>query len=155
LVFADAPGAWFQKWSVNADATDAEGARWLARHADIFLIVADRQALAGPKLGQARNGFQLLAKRIAAERRGRPLALVWTKGDVAIGSAVEAVIRAAVMDEMQDAAEFTISIFGKEEESRISFVSLFEWIIRTRRPGAVFTRDIGAKTDPLFLFGRR
>jgi hypothetical protein len=159
LLFADAPGAWFQKWSVNAEADDAEGARWLSRHADIFLIVADRQALAGPKLGQARNSFQLLAKRVAAERQGRPTALVWTKGDIEVASAMESVIRAAVLDEMPDAAQFTTSVFPSTvngaEGGEEGFVSLFAWMLDARRAGAAFQRERGTATDPLFVLGRR
>lgn len=158
LFFADAPGAWFQKWAVNAEANDAEGARWLAQHADIFLIVADRQALAGPKLGQARNGFQLLAKRIAAERKGRPVALVWTKGDIAVASPMEDAIRAAVLDEMPDAAQFTTRLFvpeGSTESAEAGFVSLFAWLLTVRRAGASAQRERGPATDPLFTLGRR
>ncbi|KJS35249.1 MAG: hypothetical protein VR70_16250 [Rhodospirillaceae bacterium BRH_c57] len=157
LLFADAPGAWFQKWAVNADAPEAEGARWLARHADVFLIAADREALAGPKLGQARNSFQLLAKRIAAERRNRPVALLWTKGDVAVDPAMEAVIRSAVLEEMPDAEQFTTSVFSADGEGEAAdgFVSVFQWLLHARRSGARGIREPGTTTDPLFLLGRR
>lgn len=157
LLFADAPGAWFQKWAVNADAAEAEGARWLARHADVFLIAADREALAGPKLGQARNSFQLLAKRIAAERRERPVALLWTKGDVAVEPKMEEVIRSAVLEEMPDAAEFKTSIRSVDGEGDATdgFVSIFQWLLRARRAGARGTREPGSTIDPLFLIGRR
>nr|WP_205619519.1 hypothetical protein [Alcaligenes sp. HPC1271] len=80
LLFADAPGEWFQKWAINEQDDSAEGARWIARHADVILLIADRQALAGSKMGTARNDFQLLAQRAVAEARGRRLVLVWTKG---------------------------------------------------------------------------
>ena len=50
LLFADAPGEWFRKWAVNQEALDAEGARWIARHADVTLLIADRQALSGSKM---------------------------------------------------------------------------------------------------------
>ena len=156
LLFADAPGAWFQKWAVNADASDAEGARWLDAHADLILLAADRQALSGPRLGQARNAFQLLAKRVAAQRRGRPVALVWTKGDVAIDAAMEESIRAAVTDEMEDAPEFTTSVHPDDGgDIGVGFKALFDWVLGIRRHGATFARERGEMTDPLFLFGRR
>ncbi len=157
LLFADAPGAWFQRWAVDAEAPDAEGARWLAQHADIFLIVADRQSLAGPKPGQARNNFQLLAKRITAQRDGRPLALVWTKGDVAVDPAMEASIRAAVLNEASETPEFTTSILspGDEADAATGFVSIFQWILSNRRSGANIARATTSITDPLFLIGRR
>ncbi|WP_082483729.1 hypothetical protein [Methylobacterium sp. Leaf87] len=158
LFFADAPGAWFQTWAVNAESSEAQGARWLARHADVFLIVADRQALAGPKLGQARNKFQLLTKRISAERRGRPVALVWTKGDVAVNKEMETVIRSAMLDDMPNAAEFTTSVFsgGNEHaQTGAGFVPLFAWLLALDRPGTAVARKRGTTTDPLFLYGRR
>lgn len=157
LLFADAPGAWFQKWAVNAEAAEAEGARWLARHADVFLITADREALAGPKLGQARNNFQLLSKRIAAERRERPVALLWTKGDVAVDPKMEEVIRLAVLNEMPDAAQFTTSVFSAngESDAAAGFISLFQWLLDARRGGAGCAREVGTAIDPLFLIGRR
>ncbi len=158
LLFADAPGAWFQKWAVNADDSDAEGARWLARHADVLLIVADRQALSGAKLGTARNAFQLLAKRIASERRGRPVALVWTKGDIEVPTAMEKVIRAAVFDDMPLSAEFVTSVVpgaDGEEIAGADFAALFAWLLAVRRSGCSEGRDRGTASDPLFLFGRR
>ena len=81
LLFTDAPGEWFQKWALDRDSAEAAGARWVADLADILLLVADREGLAGESMGAARNSIQLLARRMAAERRGRPIALVWTKSD--------------------------------------------------------------------------
>lgn len=158
VLFADAPGAWFQKWAVNSEAPDAEGARWLARHADIFLLVADREALAGPKLGQARNSFQLLAKRIAAERKGRPVALVWSKADVEVAAEMEDAVQAAVLGEMPDAVQFTTSVFpaaGDAEGLGAGFVPLFAWMLSARRAGTAFERERGTTSDPLFILGRR
>lgn len=155
LLFADAPGEWFQKWAVNAENPEAEGARWLANHANIILLVADRQALSGPKLGAARNAFQLLAKRIAAERRGRPVALVWTKADTKIDHQMEAVIRKAVTDEMPDAVEHSTSVFDPGGgDAGVGLVDLFDWIASYRRPGVTIPQTQVSGNDPLFLFGR-
>ena len=83
-VMTDAPGEWFQKWAVNREAEGAEGARWAAEHADAFLLIADREALSGSGRSAARSDIQLLARRLAAELRGRPVGLVWTKVDTSI-----------------------------------------------------------------------
>ena len=64
-VMTDAPGEWFRKWALNRNATDAEGARWAVEHADVFLLVADREALSGPGRGAARSDIRLLARRLA------------------------------------------------------------------------------------------
>ncbi|WP_440030168.1 TRAFAC clade GTPase domain-containing protein [Chromobacterium amazonense] len=156
LLFADAPGEWFQKWAINEQATDAEGARWIAKHADVTLLVADRQALAGPKLGAARNDFQLLAQRAVTEARGRRLALVWTKGDVNVAPAMEEQIRKAVAMYSSDIPEFTVSVLPRDginiEEG---FRELFSWILCTKRPGVDLPMTEAAGHDPLFRFGRR
>jgi len=156
LVFADAPGEWFRKWAINQEAPDAEGARWIARHADVTLLIADRQALSGSKMGTARNDFQLLAQRAIAEARGRPLALVWTKGDVAVSAAMEAQIRRSVATVSPALPEFTVSVAAREGvDAADGFRKLFEWIVTTKRAGVVLTMAPAPGQDPLFRFGRR
>lgn len=156
LLFADAPGEWFQKWAINEQAADAEGARWIARHADVTLLIADRQALAGTKMGAARNDFQLLAQRAVAEARGRRLALVWTKGDVDVAPAMEAQIRKAVASVSSSVPEFTVSVHPRGEvDAAEGFRELFGWILCTKRAGVVLPTTEASGHDPLFRFGRR
>ena len=81
-LFTDAPGEWFRRWAVNREAPEAEGARWVAKHADVFLMIADSEALSGPTVGSARSVLQMLAKRLGAERGTRRVALVWSKADI-------------------------------------------------------------------------
>jgi hypothetical protein len=156
LVFADAPGEWFQKWAVNEQDADAEGARWIARHADVTLLIADREALAGPMMGSARNNFQLLAQRAVAEARGRRLALIWTKGDVAVAPAMEARIRQSAATSSSSVPEFTVSIYSRGEvDPAESFRELFSWILATKRAGVELPATEVSGYDPLFRFGRR
>lgn len=156
LLFADAPGEWFRKWAINQEAPDAEGARWIARHADVTLLIADRQALSGSKLGTARNDFQLLAQRAIAEARGRPLALVWTKGDVEVSAAMETQIRRTVASVSPTVQEFTVSVSPREgADAADGFRRLFHWIVTTRRAGVNLPMTQASGHDPLFRFGRR
>lgn len=156
LLFADAPGEWFQKWAINEQAADAEGARWIARHSDVTLLIADRQALAGPKMGAARNDFQLLAQRAVAEARGRRLALVWTKGDIDVAPAMEAQIRKAVASVSSSIPEFTVSASPHGEvDAAEGFRELFSWILCTKRAAVDLPTTEAAGHDPLFRFGRR
>jgi len=156
LLFADAPGEWFQKWATNEQATDAGGARWIARHADVTLLIADRQALAGPKMGSARNDFQLLAQRTVAEARGRRLALVWTKGDIDVAPAMEAQIRRAVASESSSVPEFTVSVSPRRDvDAEEGFRELFRWILSTTREGVDLPTTEASGHDPLYRFGRR
>jgi hypothetical protein len=156
FLFADAPGEWFQKWAINEQAADAEGARWIARHADVTLLSADRQALAGPKMGTARNDFQLLAQRAVAESRGRRLALVWTKGDVNVAEAMEAQIRKAVASHSSNVPEFIVSVSTSGEgDAAEGFREVFDWILCTKRAGVDLPMTEIGGHDPLFRFGRR
>lgn len=156
LLFADAPGEWFQHWAINARASEAAGAQWISDHADVVLLVADRQALSGEDLGLARNAFQLLATRVAAERRDRHVALVWTKADVEIDQEMERQIKKAVTNVMPDAAEFSVSVFARNEgNTGRGFRELFDWVRTARRPGVVVPLASATGNDPLFVFGRR
>lgn len=156
LLFTDAPGEWFQKWAINEQAVDAEGARWIARHADVTLLIADRQALAGSRMGAARNDFQLLAQRTMAEVRGRHLALVWTKGDVDIAPAMEVQIRKAVASVSKNVPEFTVSASPRGGvDAAEGFRELFGWILSTKRAEVDLPTTESSGHDPLFRFGRR
>ncbi|HLM59761.1 MAG TPA: hypothetical protein VK308_03045, partial [Pyrinomonadaceae bacterium] len=56
-LLTDAPGEWFKRWALNSAAEDAEGARWIARGADAFVLVIDCKALTGDERGQARSSY--------------------------------------------------------------------------------------------------
>ena len=153
----DAPGEWFQKWAVRTDAADGEGARWAAEHADAFILIADRDALAGPEKGAARTGIQLLARRLAGEVRGRPVAFVWTKCDVAISEEIEDAVREAVLRVLPTALEFSVSVMrgGDGTEDADGLLAILQWIVSLRRPG-VRLRDAGGyQMAPDFGISRR
>lgn len=157
-LFADAPGEWFQKWAVNLDAPEGAGARWIADRADIFLIVADRAALSGENMGSARNSLKLLARRLASERRTQPVALVWTKADVVIPLEIENSVREAVMSNMPDAAEFSVSVMSDDGGSGGSgkgMVELLKWALAKRRSQLSLPSPTSGRDDPLFLYGTR
>ena len=141
----DAPGEWFQKWALRTDARESEGARWAAEHADAFILIADRDALAGPERGAARTGIQLLARRLAAEARGRPVAFVWTKCDVPISEEIEDAVRMAVVRVLPTAREFSVSVMkgGDGTENVSGLLAISQWIVGLRRPG-VRLRDAGS-----------
>ena len=156
-VMTDAPGEWFQKWAINRNATDAEGARWAAEHADAFLLVADCEALSGPGRGAARSDIRLLARRLADELRGRPVALVWTKKDISIPEDLEEAVRCAVLKAMPSAAEFAVSIMSDPDgtEAGQELLNLLRWALNVRRPTARLPEPGSHNFDPLFVFGAR
>lgn len=154
-LFTDAPGEWFQKWSMNRDAADAEGARWVAEHADVFLLIADRQALAGENKGSARGALQVLTRRLATERADRPVALVWTKADVSIAPEIEMAVRDAVLGLMPDAHEFSVSVSSSDDDKSKGkgLLELLDWTLDIRRARLSLLPPPAASSDLLFMFG--
>ncbi len=156
-LMTDAPGEWFRKWALKREAPDTEGARWAAEHADAFLLVADREALAGPEMGAARTGIQLLARRLADELGGRPVALVWTKADISITPEMEVTVRSAVQRVIPEAVEFAVSIKPKPDgtENTQGFLDLLGWALNVQRPTVRLPEPAAGNLDPVFSFGAR
>lgn len=159
-LFTDAPGEWFQRWAINTDSEEGAGARWVSDNADAFMIVADREALAGESMGAARGSLQRIAKRLGAERGNRPVSLVWSKSDVDIPPEMEEAIRSAVIDAMPDAAEHSVSVVGAPDgdptlNKGTGLVELFQWAISIRRRGVGLPPPGSTSDDPLFVYGTR
>lgn len=160
FLLTDAPGEWFQKWALNTNSPEGAGARWVSDYADAFLVVADREALAGESMGSARSSLQLIAKRLGSELRGRPIALVWTKADLAIESDIEESVRKAVTQAMPDAEEFRASVVGDGNTDPLlnkgtGLVELLQWVVLTRRANVQLPPPEAASNDPLFIYGTR
>jgi hypothetical protein len=93
ILLTDAPGEWFTRWSINEDAPEAEGARWVVTHADAFLLVIDCKRLAGDERGDARKDARQLIERLSGHVAGRPTYLVWAKSDIAPAPRIRDTIR--------------------------------------------------------------
>lgn len=136
LVAADAPGEWFSYWASNQASPLAEGARWLSERTDVFLVIADSQALAGSHRGQARVALIDLLRRVGAEAAGRPLALVWTKCDVMLPTEMETRIREAAQRSLRDFQEFRVSMLPpRDDEARNrgqGIMELLQWILAAK-----------------------
>jgi hypothetical protein len=157
-LFTDAPGEWFHRWAINRDGPEAAGARWIAKHADVLLLVADREALSGATMGSARSALQLLAARVADERKSRPVALVWTKADVPIAPVMEESVHQSVFGPIPEAEEFSVSITPGdtgEPQADDALTSLLDWALTARRPRADLPPAPPASDDPLFMYGVR
>lgn len=156
-LFADAPGEWFQRWAINRDSNDSDGARWISDRADAFLLIADREALSSENRGSARNDLQLLARRVSVERGTRPVALVWTKADLEVEPAIEQSVRQAVLAVTPDAEEFSVSVVSEasdETEVGMGFADLLLWFLNVRRARVKLSPSSEPRTeDPLFRFG--
>jgi hypothetical protein len=133
LLAADAPGEWFSSWAINRDINIAEGARWLAAYADVVLVVADCQALAGAQRGLARKGLTDLLRRVGAEVQDRPVALVWTKCDVSVPTDIEQVVREAAARSLGTHSDFRVSMHPAkgviEQDRGQGILELLSWIV--------------------------
>jgi Double-GTPase 2 len=165
FLFADAPGEWFRRWAVDRDAPDAAGARWVSEHADVLVLVADSESLAGPQRGNARNLMQLLARRLGAERDGRPTALVWSKADVVVPREIRTAVTEAVRHAVPDVEEFSVSVYPPRKKGdstggrgrtcpSTGFLALLNWVLTVRRPGIAIPRKAEVPFDPLWAFGQ-
>lgn len=155
VLFADAPGEWFRSWAIQRDAPEAEGARWLATNADVFLLVADCEALSGPELGTARQQFQAVAQRLATEARGRPTALVWTKADKNVRSEVATTVTNTVQRHFGDIPSFRVSVYPTAEiAGDVSFAPLFAWALESQPRAIPPVIEAPATSDPFVAYGR-
>lgn len=157
FLFADAPGEWFKRWAMNRDAEGAEGARWVSAHASVFLLVADCDALGGDSPGSARSILQLLLRRLAAERRERPIALVWAKSDVKVPLKVREALQEFAHRMIPDIQEFSVTVLPSEPQvanNELGFMELLEWVVKTPEP--IFAAPVSAVhgNDPFLMYGR-
>lgn len=110
LLFTDAPGEWFTRWERNQAAEEARGARWVADHSSRFLFVIDREGLAGADVGLVRQNTLSLARLLSEQRRGRPVAAVWTKSDIQCDEVIEAPIRTRLNELFGPHPSFNVAV---------------------------------------------
>ncbi len=95
VLFTDAPGEWFTRWAINAETSEAEGARWVADNADVFALFVDSSRFeSNSTLGAARNEYYALVERLGSISRGRPVFIVRSKADVTVEEDILAQLRA-------------------------------------------------------------
>lgn len=114
VLLTDAPGEWFTRWSIKETAQDAEGARWTARHADGFLVVADCARLASSDYGAARQATRSLIERLGNHITGRPTVFVWTKSDHTPHDRPRAAIREALRARLPHAREAESTVLRRD-----------------------------------------
>lgn len=157
VLITDPPGEWFRQWSLNRDASEAAGARWMAEHADVAVLVVDCAALVGPERGGGRDRLRHLAWRVGDELRDNPVAVVWTKADVPVDPDMKEGLRAVFRERLPNHKEFAVSVpetGGMEAEARAAFMTLLQWLVDAPRPRSI-TFAPGAilpGMDPLLAF---
>ena len=79
LLLTDVSGEWFREWAFDCESVP--GATWIAREADAFVLLSDRDALGGQGRGQARSQYEALCARVEEAASGRPVLPVRAKAD--------------------------------------------------------------------------
>ncbi|WP_230597426.1 GTPase domain-containing protein [Rhodococcoides fascians] len=80
VLFTDGPGEWFTRWAEEPGAV--EGAQWVADQSDVFVLLADSEALCGQERGRGRAEYETLALQLHTAARGRPVIPVLSKADL-------------------------------------------------------------------------
>ena len=157
LLFADAPGEWFTRWSVEPDAEGAKGAAWVTSNARRNLLVADSTALSGPARHAAREKFDRLVGRLADVTRGRNTALVWTKSDVAVPESMTNQIESSFRRHFPNSPVFRTQVpieEGEIVEARPkALLEVLEWTLQTPDSQSAFLVRAEESDDPFLAYG--
>ncbi len=116
VLFADSSGEVFNIWSEDTQDQNAENARWIYEKSSAFIFMVDFVALI-KRRGAAKSEIVQMAEQLAANLKGRPVAVVWSKADE-IGNIREN-IKNALSDDLSqilgDARVFEVSNFSKSD----------------------------------------
>jgi len=119
--------------------------------------MADRDALSGKSKGRARSEFKRLVQRLGGELNGRPIALVWTKGDIVEDETMVNSIRDSTYSVIPEAHEFQIQVLpnSENETPESGLLELLSWVVeqeslKVKLPELQYTGQ-----DPFFMFGCR
>jgi hypothetical protein len=110
VLFTDAPGEWFSNWALEKESPRASGARWIATHADAFVLLLDCKALASERGSTVLQETQSLIVRLAQHLDRRPLAIVWSKADVEVPPLLLKRLRKTLSEECSGAHEYNVSV---------------------------------------------
>lgn len=131
LIFTDAPGEWFEHWTVNKNDVNATGAQWIHENANAFLLFADCEILSGKNLGRARQQIKQVADRLKHGLNKRPLTLIWSKSDVQI----DPIIKKQISDHIQNSQipnykEYEISVRNDtNKDLQLNILESVDWIL--------------------------
>ncbi len=155
-VLVDAPGEWYRRWSIAEDQPNAEGARWVAANADMFLVLADSDKLTGEDRGEARQTLQHILDRLGSVLDGRPVALVWTKADKEPKPEIKKAVRDAALLVRNPMREFEVSVFPEADENLVArrFLEVLGWAFEQPLRRVSTVPAILQQTSALGTYGR-
>lgn len=126
VLFTDAPGEWFTDWANNKVNESAAGARWIHQHASGFLVFADSKRLEGEYRGRACEELERIVQRTGSDLGSRPIALAWSKADIAVPEPIRQRVLKAIKRLNNDQKVFQISY---EERFLSCYTDSVTWIL--------------------------
>lgn len=131
-LLTDASGEWFSAWTSNPDDERAEGAQWVASHADRMLIIADTEALTtGSNQGASKRALEFLIRRVQHNFGKKNVALVWTKTDLKRPKALKDAIESLFTSCFKAAPIFDTSVpdesSSSDDTTLTQLTELFSW----------------------------
>ena len=151
VLFTDAPGEWFKSWAGNPDESMFPGAVWTVRNADTFLFFVDSEQLSGKDAGVARNTIESMAMRLAEERNGKPVGIIWSKADVPVDDVIRGQIETILSRELPDAISFQTSVKpskGENPDMLIESLTSSVEFATTKKPIAIDFQTNFPSSDP-------
>jgi hypothetical protein len=142
FLFTDAPGEWFEQWTINKNAREAHGAQWINRYADAFMLFVDSEALSGKKRGEARTQLLGLAQRLSGELLGRPVAVVWAKSDKEVPEGIRSTLKESFMKFFPTYEEFSVSVKLNNRVTEEAFMQLLSWLLSSQRISGFTIQDL-------------
>ncbi len=157
VLFTDAPGEWFDNWSINKNDPNAKGAEWIAQCSNAFILFADSKNLSGLSLGITRHKLSSLASRLRDSLKGRPLVLSWSKSDVPIEDAVREKIQQHALKGLESPTfESEVSLKPGENRSWHNNILLsVEWLLQVLKEQKMTSVTVAStEIQDLFLSKR-
>lgn len=116
VLFADSSGEVFKLWSEDVQDQNAGNARWIYEKSSAFIFMVDSVALKERK-GAAKSEIVQMAEQLAANLKGRPVAVVWSKADEIdnIRETIKNALRDDLSHVLEDAQVFKVSNFSKSD----------------------------------------
>lgn len=139
VIFTDAPGEWFSRWAIQKNAPEAEGARWIYDHSDVFIVIADSEELSGANRGLARGKIKDIIDRLSENIGNRRIALVWTKADIAVPSNMKRQIESSFFQKFPNSLTFSVSVLDQQSKASATRPPQLQEVLRVlswaiRRP---------------------
>lgn len=128
FVFTDTTGEWFREWAKNANAPDAEGAKWIHNNADVFVFFIDCEALIEKKW-KAERSISNLMLRLKDNLDNRKVAVLWSKADKfkEVKTPIIKKLERNLKANFENYQEFKASVYDQDGYSTI--LEIMNWLV--------------------------